>query len=154
VSRKPWSVVPAPGSGCSGSDHDLRITDQRAGERSRAERVRGAIRGRMAKHLLGPRGLGRGGSDRPSRMTAGYARSDEGWRPHLVGRSPVFLHVVDLVERIAATDAPVLIEGETGTGKEVIARAIHYCSSPTRRDRPFIPVNCGAIPDSLIENEL
>ena len=53
---------------------------------------------------------------------------------------------------MAACDAPVLIEGETGTGKELAARAIHYQSA--RKDCPFIPVNCGAIPDSLIESEL
>ncbi len=53
---------------------------------------------------------------------------------------------------MAACDAPVLIEGETGTGKELAARAIHYQSA--RKDRPFIPVNCGAIPDSLIESQL
>jgi len=71
---------------------------------------------------------------------------------NLIGRSPAFLGTVRLIQRIAETDAPVLIEGETGTGKEVAARAIHYGGA--RRDRPFVPVNCGAIPDNLIENEL
>jgi DNA-binding NtrC family response regulator len=71
---------------------------------------------------------------------------------NLIGRSAAFQEAVRLVQRIAQTDAPVLIEGETGTGKEVAARAIHY--SGVRRDRPFVPVNCGAIPESLIENEL
>ncbi len=70
---------------------------------------------------------------------------------NLIGQSPVFLETVRLIQRIAATDAPVLIEGETGTGKEVAARAIHYAG--IRRDRPFVPVNCGAIPENLIENE-
>jgi transcriptional regulator with PAS, ATPase and Fis domain len=57
-----------------------------------------------------------------------------------------------MIQRIADTDAPVLIEGETGTGKELAARAIHYCGA--RQDRPFVPVNCGAIPESLFQNEL
>jgi DNA-binding NtrC family response regulator len=57
-----------------------------------------------------------------------------------------------LIPRIAECDATVLIEGETGTGKELAARAVHYLSG--RRDFPFIPVNCGAIPDDLVENEL
>ncbi|MBP1771943.1 MAG: Helix-turn-helix, Fis-type [Holophagaceae bacterium] len=70
----------------------------------------------------------------------------------MIGQSPAFREVVRLVARMAACDAPILIEGETGTGKELAARAIHY-QSP-RQDRPFIPVNCGAIPDSLIESEL
>jgi DNA-binding NtrC family response regulator len=70
---------------------------------------------------------------------------------NLVGRSVAFRETVRLIQRIAETDAPVLIEGETGTGKEVAARAIHYGGS--RRDRPFVPVNCGAIPENLIENE-
>ena len=53
---------------------------------------------------------------------------------------------------MARCDAAVLIEGETGTGKEMAARAVHYLSD--RRDRPFIPVNCGAVPDNLFESEL
>lgn len=71
---------------------------------------------------------------------------------NLIGRSTAFVETVRLIERIAQTDAPVLIEGETGTGKEVAARAIHY--GGLRRDRPFVPVNCGALPEALIENEL
>jgi DNA-binding NtrC family response regulator len=70
----------------------------------------------------------------------------------MIGQSCVFSDVLRLIERIARYDAPVLIEGETGTGKELAARAIHYGGA--RRDHPFIPVNCGAIPDALVENEL
>ena len=70
----------------------------------------------------------------------------------MVGQSPAFHGLLRLIGKMAACDAPVLIEGETGTGKELAARAIHYQSA--RKERPFIPVNCGAIPDSLIESEL
>jgi DNA-binding NtrC family response regulator len=70
----------------------------------------------------------------------------------MIGKSRAFLNAVHLIEKIARFDTSVLIEGETGTGKELAARAIHYNSS--RRDCPFIPVNCGAIPDALVENEL
>jgi DNA-binding NtrC family response regulator len=70
----------------------------------------------------------------------------------MIGNSPPFLHVLRQIKKIARYEVPVLIEGETGTGKEVAARAIHYLSK--RRDYPFIPVNCGAIPDSLLESEL
>ena len=70
----------------------------------------------------------------------------------LVGRSPIFLAALKMLTRLARFDVPVLIEGETGTGKELAARAVHYQSG--RRDRPFIPVNCGTFPDALVENEL
>jgi two-component system response regulator GlrR len=73
-------------------------------------------------------------------------------RLNLIGQSPVFLQVLALITRTASCDVTVLIEGETGTGKELAARAIHYLGG--RRDFPFIPVNCGAIPDTLVENEL
>jgi DNA-binding NtrC family response regulator len=71
---------------------------------------------------------------------------------NLVGHSPAFLGALELVRRSAGCDATVLVQGETGTGKELVARAIHYLG--TRRTFPFIPVNCGALPDSLVENEL
>lgn len=70
---------------------------------------------------------------------------------NLVGQSPAFLSAVALIRKFAQCDATVLIEGETGTGKELAARAIHYLGS--RRGSPFIPVNCGALPDTLVENE-
>lgn len=70
----------------------------------------------------------------------------------MIGRSVAFRTVQALIRKVAQFDAPVLIEGETGTGKELAARAIHYRGA--RSAGPFIPVNCGAIPDALIENEL
>ncbi len=70
----------------------------------------------------------------------------------MIGRSPAFQSALARLDRIAACDAGVLLEGETGTGKELVAREIHYRSE--RRERPFIPVNCGALPDALLENEL
>ena len=70
----------------------------------------------------------------------------------LVGESPAFLEVVNRIPLIARHDTTVLISGETGTGKEVCAHTIHRLS--TRAYQPFIPVNCGAIPTELIENEL
>jgi two-component system, NtrC family, response regulator GlrR len=70
----------------------------------------------------------------------------------LVGRSPAFLKEVNKIPLLARCNASVLISGETGTGKEVCARAIHYLSPWA--SKPFIPVNCGAIPAELVENEL
>ena len=70
----------------------------------------------------------------------------------MIGKSQVFLDMLSLIKKISGCGAPVMIEGETGTGKELAARAIHYGSA--RREEPFVPVNCGAIPDALIENEL
>ncbi len=71
---------------------------------------------------------------------------------NLIGRSPAFLEAMGQVRRLVRCDAPVLIEGETGTGKELVARAIHYLGA--RASGPFVPVNCGALPDHLVENEL
>jgi len=71
---------------------------------------------------------------------------------NIVGRSKNLLRVLEMASRVAQRDSTVLIGGETGTGKELLARAIHHNSR--RRDMPFITINCGAIPRELIEAEL
>ena len=70
----------------------------------------------------------------------------------IIGKSPAFIAEMKKIPAIAQSDVNVLIAGETGTGKEISARAIHYVSP--RAGYPFIPVNCGAIPSELVENEL
>lgn len=72
--------------------------------------------------------------------------------PKIIGDSAAIQAVSHSIQRVAPTDATVLLTGESGTGKEVFSRAIHQLSS--RRDKPFVTVNCAAIPDTLIENEL
>ena len=71
---------------------------------------------------------------------------------NLIGESPAFRHALARLQQWSAVDATVLLCGETGTGKELAARALHYLSA--RRGEPFVAVNCGAIPDSMIEAEL
>jgi two-component system response regulator GlrR len=70
----------------------------------------------------------------------------------LIGRSPIFLAEIEKISMITKCDASVIISGETGTGKELCARTIHYLG--LRAGKPFVPVNCGAIPAELVENEL
>jgi len=70
----------------------------------------------------------------------------------LIGDSGIFLSAMQKIPRVANSDATVLITGETGTGKELFARAIHY--NGARRNNPFVPLNCGALPEHLFENEL
>jgi DNA-binding NtrC family response regulator len=72
--------------------------------------------------------------------------------PRIIGESAAIQRVSSDIQRVAPTDATVLLTGESGTGKEVFSRAIHQLSP--RRDKPFVTVNCAAIPDTLIENEL
>ena len=78
--------------------------------------------------------------------------SDDDIGAQLIGASPAHASMIGQLSRIAASEAPALIEGETGSGKELAARAMHY--GGPRRAGPFVPVNCGALPDTLIESEL
>ena len=86
------------------------------------------------------------GADDEGGITASLHESE------MIGQSPIMQRVYQLVERVALSDASVLINGESGTGKELIAKAVHAHSS--RRSNPFVAINCGAIPENLIESEL
>jgi len=72
--------------------------------------------------------------------------------PRIIGESEVIKRTVGETQRVAQTEATVLLLGESGTGKELFARAVHHLSN--RRDKPFVAINCAAIPETLIENEL
>ncbi|MEP9386763.1 sigma-54 dependent transcriptional regulator [Mesorhizobium sp. KR9-304] len=88
------------------------------------------------------------------RIAAGRrtARSGVRLRDYVLGQSPAIQHAEDLVHRYAAHDLPVLITGETGSGKEVAARLLHQVSA--RAEQPFVAVNCAAIPAELLESEI
>lgn len=86
-------------------------------------------------------------------MSATDVQEEPDWSSlNLIGSSCAFRETLELLQQCAAVDATVLLCGETGTGKELAARALHYLSE--RRRGPFVPVNCGALPDSLLEAEL
>ncbi|MCK4302384.1 MAG: sigma-54-dependent Fis family transcriptional regulator, partial [candidate division Zixibacteria bacterium] len=71
---------------------------------------------------------------------------------NIIGKTPRMVEICKLIQKVAGSDASVLLHGETGTGKELFAKSIHMLSP--RRDRPFIAINCAAIPGELLENEL
>jgi two-component system nitrogen regulation response regulator NtrX len=89
---------------------------------------------------------------RRARLEARTLRADFGLAGEMVGSSPAMQQVRDLVARVAPTDSRVLIMGESGVGKELVAAAIHAGSA--RRDKPFVRVNCAAIPRDLVESEM
>ena len=74
------------------------------------------------------------------------------WMGDMVSSSPAMKKIFDILPQVAESDSTVLIEGETGTGKELVARAIHNAGH--RKDKPFVAINCGALPDTLLESEL
>ena len=80
------------------------------------------------------------------------AAPDEAWRSAIVTRSPVMLRLLEQARMVAQSDVSVLINGQSGTGKEIFAQAIHQASA--RRSAPFIAINCGALPEPLLESEL
>jgi DNA-binding NtrC family response regulator len=125
------------------------------------ETVTRAIRGKAFDYLVKPIDLDRAAElvtqALASRRVAGDAVSHPApsradGEALLVGRSPAIQEVYKSIGRVAESDSAVLILGETGTGKELVARAIHHHSR--RRAGPFVAVNCGALPENLVESEL
>ncbi|HBR8850181.1 TPA: two-component system response regulator GlrR [Klebsiella pneumoniae] len=78
--------------------------------------------------------------------------TDEAWRQAIVTRSPLMLRLLEQAGMVAQSDVSVLINGQIGTGKEIVAQAIHNASP--RHDKPFVAINCGALPEQLLESEL
>jgi len=79
-------------------------------------------------------------------------KDNNNWRSAILTRSPKMENLLDQAKLVAATDASVFIQGESGSGKELLARAIHQASP--RQTKPFVAINCGAIPENLLESEL
>jgi two-component system response regulator AtoC len=91
-------------------------------------------------------------SEKNKELLSSYFDTDNSLLPEVIGKSPAVEQILQTVGKIAQTDSTVLISGETGVGKELVAKTIHAASG--RRDRPFVKVNCAAIPEALAESEL
>lgn len=85
-------------------------------------------------------------------LVSAEKRRDTHWRDPIITKSPVMLQVLDQAHRVAESDVSVLITGPSGSGKELMAKAIHQASS--RSGKPFVAINCGALPEQLLESEL
>lgn len=75
---------------------------------------------------------------------------DDSWRNAIVTRSPLMLRLLEQARMVAQSDVSVLINGQSGTGKEIFAQAIHNASP--RSNKPFVAINCGALPEQLLES--
>ncbi|HSB05390.1 MAG TPA: sigma-54 dependent transcriptional regulator [Thermodesulfobacteriota bacterium] len=91
-------------------------------------------------------------SQRNKELLSAYFDHESYFIPEFIGKTPAIRQIFHTVQKIAPTDSTVLITGETGVGKEIIARALHLASR--RREHPFVKVNCAAIPENLLESEL
>jgi two-component system response regulator GlrR len=85
-------------------------------------------------------------------LVSAERRRNTQWRDEIITKSPIMLHLLDQAHRVAESDVSVLITGPSGSGKELMARAIHQAS--TRADNKFVAINCGALPEQLLESEL
>ena len=145
--RRRWARVPVLGLLCSEQMHanvsrafhrgldDFLLCPFRPIElRTRIERL-------LSKETMGSQAV-----------VPGAIKPDQFRVDGLVGQAECFVREVEKIPLLANADATILIAGETGTGKELFARAIHYRSA--RNGKPFVPVNCGALPDQLFENEV
>lgn len=145
--RKHWNKIPIIGIFCNGVD------DSKAVFQSLVSGLDDFVSCPFKKIDLAPRML-RLIHRRTENVAFARARAvkETCYQEPLVGESQSFLRVIEKIPSFALSNATVALLGETGTGKELVARAIHY-NSP-RHGKPFIPVNCSALPEHLLENEL
>src|SRR5574339_461683 len=143
--------------------YELCLTDMRLGDGEGLELVRhiaglaadlpvAALKAGAFDYVSKPVGLEQLRALVKSALSLPEPEREEGTSRQLLGASAPLAQARDLIAKLARTQAPVYISGESGSGKELAARLIH--ENGARRDKPFVPVNCGAIPETLVESEL